>query len=192
MQTPILTAMQGAILLALAMVQPSCPSKQGGAPDQQRPETQPAAPDAPLTISMKTVGRFAKGYSWDLNVDSSGKARLEIRTYPDRTIREFSVPEAQLAKLRKALVDERFFELKDEYGENVPDGSTRTVTVTSGKVTKSVKLRFLMNWVHGDRERLREPARAVRVGLVIRDWFDDPQAVDLREYDRKIVAASPP
>ena len=36
------------------------------------------------------------------------------------------------------------FELADEYGERVPDGSTRTLTVTAGDVTKTVRVRFLM------------------------------------------------
>jgi hypothetical protein len=50
-------------------------------------------------------------------------------------------------------------------------------------------LRFLMNWVHYDVAKLEEPARAIRVLNVIRGWFDDAEAVDLRKYDRMVLDA---
>lgn len=144
---------------------------------------------APLTIASSTVGRFSKGYSWYLSVNSAGQAQLTIDTSPTPVRRTFVVSSEQLAELRKVLLDERFFELKEEYGEVVPDGSIRTVTVTVGDETRSVRLHFLMNWAQNDRTKLREPCRAVRVGLVIRKWFDDAEAVDLRKYDKIILEA---
>jgi hypothetical protein len=149
-----------------------------------------AVREAPLTIAMSTVGDFSKGHSWYLSVNSAGQAQLSIATLPKPTQREFTISAKQLADLRKALLDERFFELGDRYGEVVPDGSTTIVTVTAGDVTKSVELHFLMNWVHNNRAKLREPSRAVRVGLVIRNWFEIPEAVDVRRYDRMVLEAA--
>jgi hypothetical protein len=112
-----------------------------------------------------------------------------IDTYP-RTTRQFDVSKERLTVLRTSLLNERFFELSDDYGQRVPNGSTTTVTVTAGDQTKMVKLHFLMNWVHNDKAKLREPSRAVRVLLIIRDWFEDVEAVDLRRYDRMVLEAS--
>ena len=89
--------------------------------------------------------------------------------------------------LRHTLLDERFFDLGDEYGEQVADGSTDTISISAGDRTKTVKLHFLMNWVHHAPWRLREPRRAVKVLLLLRGWFDDPNAVDLRRYDRMVL-----
>ena len=34
------------------------------------------ADDEPITLSVGTAGRFAKGYSWHLSVNSAGQAEL--------------------------------------------------------------------------------------------------------------------
>lgn len=44
------------------------------------------------------------------------------------------------------------------------------------------------NWrVHYDRTELREPRRVVRLLVMLRSWFDGPQAVDLRKYDQMVL-----
>lgn len=151
-----------------------------------------AAPleDAPLTISVSTVGTFAEGHSWYLSVDSTGQAELTIDTFPDRTHTRFQVPKEQLAEFRTALAEVRFFELNGEYGEQVPDGSETSVTVSTGQQTNTVKVHYLMNWVRTDKARLREPSRAVRLVVLVRGWFDAAEAVDLRKYDKMVLAAA--
>jgi hypothetical protein len=145
--------------------------------------------DAPFTMKVSTVGRFQEGSSWHLNVNSAGKAELTIDAPTGKIRRQFKVSNDQMAALRRAVAQAEFFELADEYGEEVPDGSTRTVTVTAGDRTKSVKVRYLMNWVQNDRDKLREPSRAVGLLVLVRGWFADADAVDLREYDRKVLEA---
>jgi hypothetical protein len=98
--------------------------------------------DAPITIETSTVGRFAKGKSWHLSVNSAGQAELKIKTYPKSTVKRFDVPKARMAEFRKALIEERFFELASEYGEEVIDGSTQTLTVKAGEQTNTVKIHF--------------------------------------------------
>src|SRR5687767_10627862 len=135
-----------AVGLALAAVLPGCG-------DEPHPPVVTAAQlkDAPLTISVSTVGSFAKGRSWHLSVNSAGQAELTINTFPEPTRRQFQVTKEQLAEFRKALLDERFFELAGEYGERVPDGSEKVITVTAGRHSHSVKIHFLMNWVQTDK-----------------------------------------
>ena len=149
--------------------------------------------NGPIAIAASTVGRFADGHSWQLSVNSSGHAELTIDTFSEKTHRQFQVSEEQMQALRKLLLTERFFDLKSHYGERVPDGSTRTITVTAGDQSKSVKLFFLMNWVNDEdaevRKRLREPARAIRILSLIRSWFSDSEAVDLGRYDRMVIEA---
>lgn len=147
--------------------------------------------NAPMTIAMSTFGRFAKGELWYLSVNSAGQAELTIGLGTDTVRRTFTVPAAQLEEFRKAIGEQRFMELQPEYGQIVPDGSTTTVTITVGQATRSVKVHYLMNWVRSEPERLREPARAVRVAMLLRGWFDDAQAVDLRAYQQKVLDAAP-
>jgi hypothetical protein len=145
--------------------------------------------DGPLSISASEFGNFSRGHSWTLDVNEAGKATLTISTSPKALKREFKISKSQLKELRKTLANERFFELKHYYGELVPDGSETTITIAAGKTKNTVALRFLMNWVHSDVAKLEEPARAIRVLHVIRGWFDDPEAVDLRRYDRMVLDA---
>ena len=146
--------------------------------------------DEPMTVAASCVGRFAKGHSWYLSVNSAGEAELTIAARPQQTHRKFVVPRQKLMEVRRAVEDERFLELTDEHGERVADGSTKMVTVTVGQRSKSVKLLYLMNWVQNDKAKLREPSRAVRVLMLIRDWFDDADAVDLRRFDRMVLDAA--
>ncbi len=93
-------------------------------------------------------------------------------------------------QLRKLLIQERFFDLGEEYGESAVDSSIHTLTIKIGNVTKTVRLRFLMNWVNYDKPKLREPARAVRVWMLIRGWFQDSDVTDLHKYDQMVLDAA--
>ena len=146
--------------------------------------------DAPLTIAASTVGQFAKGRSWYLSVNSAGQADLTIDTFPERTVKRFEISKQQFAEFRKALAEERFFELNGDYGQHVPDGSEDSLTVVAGQHSNTVKVRFLMNWVHSEKAKLREPSRAVRLIVLIRGWIDVPEAVDLRKYDKMVLDAA--
>jgi hypothetical protein len=143
-----------------------------------------------LVISATQTGRFSRGWSWDLQVDAAGKAILRIDSFPNSKTRQFTVSKQQIDELRKVIARGRFFELADEYGELAVDSSTTTVTVGVGETKKTVVLNYLMNWVHSDPEKLKEPSRAIRVLHVIRGWFDDADAVDLRKYERMAADAA--
>lgn len=131
-------------------------------------------------------GGFSKGYSWHLKARSTGQAHLSVESYPKPKSRHFKISAAQFAALRQAIIVERFFELGKEYGERVPDGSTRSITITQGTRSKTVSLRFLRE---GDA-KLLEVQRALRVWHLIRNWFNDAKAVDLRPYDRRLLRAT--
>lgn len=83
----------------------------------------------PISVFASATGRFAKGYSWSLTVDTERKARLTIDSYPQARTREFEVSSEQINKLVAALEKERFFGLQSDYGQEVPDGSTRVIKV---------------------------------------------------------------
>ena len=138
---------------------------------------------APLSLSLNVEGRFSKGYSWHLKARSTGQAHLSIESCPKPKSCHFKVSAAQFAVLRKAIIAERFFQLGKEYGDRVPDGSTRSITITQGKRSKTISLRFLRE---GDT-KLSEVQRVLRVWHLIRSWFNDVEAVDLRLYDRRIL-----
>src|SRR5262245_14582420 len=145
------------------------------APPRQLLET------APLTVAASNVGDYANGRSWHLSVNSAGKAELTVESDPGPVRVSFTVPERSLTELRKALIEQRFFELNDEYGEHVLCGGVYALTVTAGADSRSVKVYFLGNWENnGELAKLREPARALRLLVLLRSWFDHADAFDLR------------
>jgi len=147
--------------------------------------------NAPLSISLSIDGRFSQGHSWELSVTPGGKARLSISS-PGNTQVDFRVSDAQLTLLRNAILRERFFELGDTYGQLVPDGSTRRISVELGQHAKTVELRFLGETGAQSPEDLREAQRPVRLWLIVRDWFEHRDAVDLRRYDRVFLKQPDP
>lgn len=161
-----------------------------GADEPRKPAVTAAQlEDAPITVSVSTVGRFAHGHSWHLSVNSAGQAELTIDTVPEPTRKQFQVPKEQWAEFRKTLTEGRFFDLSADYGDVVPSGSERSVTVTAGRHTQTVKIHYLRDATPADKARLREPARAVRLLVLVRGWFDEAEAVDLRKYDRTVLDA---
>ena len=178
------------ILALLLVVALGC-NRQPVNTNQESPPKQQSKADISesLSITLDNEGRFAEGWSWTLTVKPDRSASLEIRTFPDAQTRAFTLTPEQIAGLRSALQRERFFDLADEYGQRVPSGSTQTITVQSGNESKTVKLHFLMNWVHDDTAKLVEPARAVRIWRQCREWFSDDDAVDRGRYDQLVLDA---
>lgn len=172
-------------LIAILMLLPGCA-------DLGRSSNIPDELNGPISLTLNTDGQFANGWPWTLNVDDDGAASLRIDSFPTPVSRSFNVTQTQVEQLRSLLITERFFELDDDYGETVVDGSVRTISIRCGAQSRTVRIRFLMNWVHGNTSRLHEPARAVRVWRCIRQWFDDAEAVDLARYDEMVLKASPP
>ncbi|HEY4311729.1 MAG TPA: hypothetical protein VGN12_19945 [Pirellulales bacterium] len=138
-----------------------------------------------ITASSTEVG-LSGGDSWYLNVNPAGVAELMINSVPVPKTRQFRISQEWLDAFRAAVVQERFFDLDDDYGQIVPDGSTDTLTLTQGDESKTVRIHFLMNWL-GDPSKLRDPCRAVRLFMMLRGWFDDSDAVDLRKYDQRVL-----
>jgi hypothetical protein len=153
-------------------------------------EIESAIQNRPLKITASQTGRFARGFSWELQVGPTGSATLNIYSVPTEKTRRFVVSQAQIDELRAALQRERFFDLGDSYGELVADSSTTTLELSAGEFTKRVNLLFFGNWIKGEKEKLRDPSRALRVLMIIRGWFNDPGAVDLREYDQPVIDAA--
>ena len=178
------------ILILLLLIATGC-NRQPVATTEESPPKQHATVDESkqLSITLDNEGRFAEGSSWTLTVNSDRSAALEIRTFPDSQTRIFTLTVDQMDALRSTLEAERFFDLADKYGEVVPDGSTRTITVQLGDTKKTVELNFLMNWVHSEPDKLVEPARAVRIWRHCREWFSDDEAVDLGRFNQMVLDA---
>jgi hypothetical protein len=155
-----------------------------------QPELNQRNARTPISVIASTTGRFAEGHSWHISVNSAGRAHLTIDTYPKPQSREFDISVDQINRLMEIVEKERFFALQADYGERVLDGSTDTITIVMGDVARTVSIHFLMNWVHSEPAKLKEPARAVRVFQVVRGWFDDKDAVNLKKYDDMVLQAA--
>jgi hypothetical protein len=141
----------------------------------------------PITISLSQDYGLSPG--WYFSVNSAGEGQMTIPDEPD-VVQSVKVSKPQLKQLRDLLVREQFFTLEDQYGELVPDGGMQTLTINVGEWTKTVRLHYLGNWIgDGDTAKLRDPARAVRVWMLIRRWFNLPDAIDSRVYDQRVLNA---
>lgn len=153
------------------------------------------SPNAPLSVSLSAIGYV---YEWNLDVDARGDAQVsEVLQSPK--ISKFKVLPIQLAELKQTVVTERFFELGDEYGDRVPNGSTINIKITQGKVCKSVSLLYLKNWEQEGNKKLPEARRAERILSLLMKWKNDAsqkdkiisiaiekakkEGIDLRKYD---------
>ncbi len=151
--------------------------------DKQRKKAK--AETIPLSIKCSIEGLFSKGSSWNLDVEPDGAAKLFVQSYPKPKQRHFNVTAAQLAELARAVDAEHYFELKSRYGDIVPDSSSRTLTIRRGDLSKTVTLHYL----RAEDPDLPQIKRSLRVWNLIRKWFSDPEAVDLRQYDQRLLDA---
>jgi hypothetical protein len=142
----------------------------------------------PLTISMSEDYGLSPG--WYFSVNSAGDGEMTILDEPSNIAQPVKVTAAQLQELKDILVREQFFTLNEDYGELVPDGGTQSLTINVGEWTKTVRIHFLGNWLSDhDTAKLREPARALRVWVLIRSWFSHPKAPKSRKYDQAVLDA---
>jgi hypothetical protein len=179
----ILVAVVAATAIGIAFATPPAPPP--------APNNIPATlSNEPMTISMSNYGRKAQQKPWTLSVNSAGQAELTVGWPSNARRKQFTVPAENLTALRTALANERFFELQNQYGQQVFDGGWDTLAITVGDHTNSVQLNFLGNWIKSDPAKLREPARALRITTLIRGWFDDPEAIDTRPYDKLAIDAA--
>lgn len=153
------------------------------------PPTDAAIRQLPISIAASEVGDFASGYSWYLSLNSAGDGEMTILDAPSNTVVPVEVTAAQLQALKELSIQERFFALDDQFGEIVPDGGVQSITISVGEWTKTVRIHFLGNWLNYDRAKLPEPARALRVWMLIRSWLQHPNATDTRKYDQAILDA---
>ena len=132
----------------------------------------------PMTIAVDCEGSFAEGVPWNLSVNASGHAALTLRTVPSFTVIDFKVPQETLSALRRTLIDEGFFRLKEKYGESVPDGSVSSITIIVGRVSKSVEYRFVRE---NDTDKDQIDSLLV-VWRALEGMFDEPRAAHNTEW----------
>jgi hypothetical protein len=149
------------------------------APAQQPP----AQEEIPITVSATIDGSFSKGSPWRIAVKPDRSTALFVNAHGGRKEYRSSLSAAQLAQFRKLIQTEKFFELQPTYGSIVPDGSTRTLTITEGKQLKTVTLHYLQE----EKDNLPEVKRALRVWKAVQNWVRDPDAVDLSPYDKRVL-----
>jgi hypothetical protein len=152
----------------------------------------------PISLSFSTTGGLSRELSWYLSVNSAGQAVMKLGMTGDQGAHIFQITEKQFEELRYALIREKYFELDDEYGQLVSDSSEETMTISVGEYTKSVRIRFLMNYVNENRvDSLREPARALRIWKLVRNWFrhlqfqEKKEPINLSNNHEKVLKAVP-
>jgi hypothetical protein len=117
-------------------------------------------------------------------------ARMKSAEYQFRDDR-ISVPPPRLAELRDAIRRERFFELRDKYGEPVIDGHERRIEIHDAGKVKEVTIYTVYPRIEVSDSERDEIRRALRVWIAIRNCFVDREALDSRPQDREFLAANP-
>lgn len=142
----------------------------------------------PITILMSEDFGLSPGFYFSVN--SAGDGEVSILDGPTNIAQQVKVTPAQLKELRDTLINEYFFNLNEDYGELVPDGGTQSLTICLGDHIKTVRIRFLGNWLaNHDTAKLQEPARALRVWMLIRSWFSHPKAWNSSKHDQAVLDA---
>ena len=146
-----------------------------------------SAKQEPFLLRMGVFAPMSSKCGWTLTVDGGGLAQLSIAVYPTPKKRTFHISAKQRVQFRKVVTEQKIFALDAEYGDAVPDSSERTLTLKQGQQTKSIELRFLRL----KDPRLPEVKRVLIVWNMAQSWFHDPAALDLRPYEKDIMAAHP-
>lgn len=135
--------------------------------------------EAPLTLASSLVGNmFVEGHSWYLSVNSDGQACLTIEKLPELPTCTYKINRNQLLTLRRTLIDNRFFDLRQQYGDYVVEGSEMALAITVGSLTHSVTLNHLPSRIaSGTKSELGEIIRAIEIFQVVESWVSDPRAV---------------
>lgn len=173
--------------------------------DRRAAAIQSALQNEPLRISVIEHASNVPGGERELHLDPPGNLKLTIRSTrsgfelplpivnmtmgisarPTAETRRFSVSKEQLDALRKALIREHFFDLKDSDGENL-NIAKATILVYAGKFKKAVDI---YSWAN-EPQGLREGSRAVRVLQVVLAGFDDPDLKEMRKGYQKLIDAA--
>ena len=147
----------------------------------------------PITIAMSSDAGLSPS-DCELSVNSDGDAVLLSEPYAESPVsRTFQISSEELQAIRETLISERFFELKNDYGDLVPDGSSQTLTIVIGGYSKTVVLNYLRwdpNDPNYDAAALQEAARALRVYFAIRDCFPASTVSDERPYLQRALQAA--
>ena len=149
--------------------------------------------DRPITISLSTMGRFGLKNPWHLSVNSKGQAELTIERgrAGKRAKLQFQVTDEQFANLRKVLIEEKYFDLKDTYGEHLVDCAVRTLTIAAGDLAKTVKIYSFTNLVIEDnKSKLIEGSGIIRILFLLQAWIKDERPFDLTKWDHKVLEAT--
>ena len=140
----------------------------------------------PLTLAVSNVGRE----HWHVSVNSAGKGELTVTldVAAQRRQVELAVAKDEFDALRQLLLSERFFDLADTYGYEVPDHGTTTLTVIAGDELKTVQIHYVNELIKDDKRTFRELARALRVLELLYSWCDDPITTRAQESLQDVIA----
>jgi hypothetical protein len=126
---------------------------------------------------------------WRLRINERGVSKLLLFSRIEKGEQPLVVPQGRIAALREAVRRERFFDLKESYGEMPVDGPERRMEIwDNGRHKKVEILTIRPGKMLAATDRL-ELGRALRVWMAIRDCFEAPGALDSRAEDRKFLSA---
>lgn len=127
-------------------------------------------------------------WRWYWSINSAGEGELTINFPLKPTRRKVALSAEQMATIRKSLRDERFFELKDQYGPGIIHGGWSTLTVIAGEhINKTIRYNSVGSWgTEREKAILAEAAPAARVWLTISDILDP----DTKIFDERKELAS--
>lgn len=169
---------------ALAMVM-GCSKKPVVLPTAEEIRTEP------LQIYMKIDGGFyVLRDPWHFFLDTEEGAWLIILRYPHKYRQPLEISDEQIAEFREAVIRERFFELKKEYGSEPGDDGLRGLRLILGGKVHSVDLLSFEDWADYSASEKEEIRRALRLWHLARAWFDAPAIMDFGPDDAALMGST--
>ncbi len=112
--------------------------------------------------------------SWQLTLKDPGEAKLLSYKRINEGEQPVVISLARLSTLRSIIENERFFELREQYGQMPVDGPERRMTIRQGGKAKKVTVYSVRQDL--SKREAAEVDRAMRVWFTIRDCFQDADA----------------
>ena len=125
---------------------------------------------------------------WSLEINDPGAKTLLLYSDIQAGAKAIVVTPKQIAAVREALSHERFFDLKDSYGEMLLHGPERTIEIWMGGQHKRVEILTISPDMKIPATERQEIGRALRVWATIRGCFGAPGALDSRSEDQEFLS----
>ena len=153
------------------------------------------------SITLRTRAGHTLDYEWEVCIPKSGEVTLSWSPRLDACGTNISVqlPRANARIKGIERIRSRFFtevsklniiQYDKQYGEDLVDCSTRSITIATTQTNKTILILGLHNWqLRSDKnhKRLAEIVPLLKIWDNAYQWFVEPRLINFNDIDLKII-----